>query len=81
MFSSGGRVRNADHRSEESAIQGASLPGARLVWGGICQTEVVANVFCGAWNTDKENQVWWMTADLDRDAGGALLREQATLDL
>lgn len=45
VFSSGGRVRNADHRSEESSIQGASLPGACLVKRGICQVEGVANVF------------------------------------
>lgn len=44
-FSSGGRVRNADHRSEESSIQGASLPGACLVKRGFCQVEEVANVF------------------------------------
>lgn len=67
MFSSGERVRNADHRSEESTIQGASLPGACLGRRGFCQVEGVASVFCGAWNTDKENQVWRVTADLDHD--------------
>lgn len=56
---------NADHRLEESTIQSVSLPCALSGQGGICQVETVANVFWGAWNTDKENQVWRMRADLD----------------
>lgn len=68
---------NADHRSEESTIQSACLPCAPLGWEGICQVKTAANIFRGAWNTDKENQVWRMRADLDRsNSAETLLRVQ-----
>lgn len=70
-------MRNADHRLKESTIQSASLPCALSGRGGICQVKTVANVFWGAWNTDKENQVWRMRADLDRNNCDTLLRLHA----
>lgn len=65
---------NADHRLKESAIQSASLPCALLGWGGICQVKTVASIFWGAWNTDKENQLCRMRADLDHNSCDTLLR-------
>lgn len=73
-FSSEGRMWNADHRSEESTIQSACLPCAPLGWESICQVKTAANIFRGAWNTDKENQVWRMRADLDHSNSAALPR-------
>lgn len=55
-FSSKGRMWNADHRLEESTIQTASLPCVLSGRGGICQVKTAANVFWGAWNTEKENR-------------------------
>lgn len=80
-FSFKGRMWNADHRLEESTIQSVSLPCALSGLGGICQVKTVANVFWGAWNTDKENQVWRMRADLDHNNCDTLLLFLLVLDI
>jgi len=59
---------NADHGLEESTIQTASHLCALLGVGGIYQVQNVASIFRGAWNTDKENQVWKMRVDLDHSS-------------
>lgn len=78
-FSSEGRTRNADHRSEELGYSECVSPSCpRLGWEGICQVKTAANDFGGAWNTDKESQVLRMRADLDGGNCAALLRAQET---
>lgn len=78
-FSSEGRTRNADHRSEELGYSECVSPSCpRLGWEGICQVKTAANDFGGAWNTDKESQVLRMRADLDGGNCAALLRARET---
>lgn len=78
-FSSEGRTRNADRRSEELDYSTCVSPSCpRLGWEGICQVKTAANDFGGAWNTDKESQVLRMRADLDSSNRVALLRVQET---